>query len=103
MTHLAIEANLKAAVTEKTASGQVFAPNEAVSVDQALHMYTRAGAYASFEEKIKGAIIPGMLADFAILRDDPRDVDPDSIDQIPVLSTISGGRVVFEQAMAGGA
>lgn len=90
---------IKTAVTEKTASGADFAPNEALSVEQALALYTTAGAYASFDEKIKGQIKPGMLADFAILRDDPRAVEPETIDQIPVLATISGGKVVYENAM----
>jgi predicted amidohydrolase YtcJ len=91
---------IKTAVTEKTASGADFAPSEALSVEQALALYTTAGAYASFDEKIKGRIKPGMLADFAVLRDDPRAVAPETIDQIPVIATISGGKVVYDQAMS---
>jgi predicted amidohydrolase YtcJ len=91
---------IKTAVLERTASGAAFAPQEALSVDEALALYTRGGAYASFDEQKKGQIKPGMLADFAVLRDDPRTVDPELLDQIPVLATISGGTVVYEQAMA---
>jgi predicted amidohydrolase YtcJ len=54
------------------------------------------GAYASFEEDIKGSLTPGKLADIAILEEDPHDVDPDSIVDIKVLRTILGGRTTFE-------
>jgi predicted amidohydrolase YtcJ len=91
---------IKLAVTERTANGTEFAPQEAISVDEAIALYTRAGAYASFDEHRKGTITPGKLADFAVLGTDPRTVDPDTIDQIPVLATISGGRTVYEAPIA---
>lgn len=91
---------IKLAVTERTANGTEFAPNEAISVEEAIALYTRAGAYASFDEHRKGTITPGKLADFAVLGADPRAVDPNTIDQIPVLATISGGRTVYEAPIA---
>ena len=54
------------------------------------------GAYASFEEDIKGSLTPGKLADFVILEKDPHDVDPDSIVDIKILRTVLGGRTTFE-------
>jgi predicted amidohydrolase YtcJ len=87
---------IKACVTERTASGADFAPGERISVEEAISLYTRAGAYAAFEERIKGTITAGKLADFAVLGADPRTVDPEAIDQIPVLATIRGGEVVYE-------
>lgn len=91
---------IKAAVTERTASGADFAPGEAISVEDALALYTRAGAYASFDEHRKGTITPGKLADLAVLAADPRGVVPDEIDQIAVLATISGGRTVYQSPIA---
>jgi predicted amidohydrolase YtcJ len=91
---------IKAAVTERTASGAEFAPAEAISVEDAIALYTRAGAYASFDEHRKGTITPGKLADLAVLATDPRIAVPDEIDQISVLATISGGRIVYESPIA---
>lgn len=91
---------IKLAVTERTSNGTEFAPAEAISVEEAIALYTSAGAYASFDEHRKGTITPGKLADFAILRDDPRVVAPEDIDAIKVLGTISGGRLVYEHALS---
>jgi predicted amidohydrolase YtcJ len=54
------------------------------------------GAYASFEENIKGSLTAGKLADVVILEKDPHAVDPDDIADIQVLRTILGGRTTFE-------
>ncbi|HEY7033520.1 MAG TPA: amidohydrolase [Thermomicrobiales bacterium] len=91
---------IKAAVTERTASGADFAPAEALSVEEAIALYTRAGAYASFDEHRKGTITHGKLADLAVLATDPRAAVPDEIDRIPILATISGGRLVYESPIA---
>ncbi|MBU7015775.1 MAG: amidohydrolase family protein, partial [Theionarchaea archaeon] len=61
---------------------------------EALAMYTREAAYASFEEDIKGTIEKGKVADFVVLSDDPREVD---ISSIKVEMTIVGGKVVYRQ------
>lgn len=87
---------IKAAVTEMTTNGTEFAPGEAIGVEEAIGLYTRAGAYASFDEARKGTVSPGKLADFAILRSDPRVVDADDLDRIPILGTIRGGTLVYE-------
>jgi predicted amidohydrolase YtcJ len=91
---------IKACVTERTASGADFAPGERISVEQAIALYTSSGAYASFEEDIKGTITAGKLADFAVLGADPRTVDPESLDTLPILATIRGGEMVYEAPMA---
>ena len=56
----------------------------ALSREQALQTYTVNGAYASFEEDLKGSISPNKLADFVILAEDPHQVDPDKIKEIKV-------------------
>ena len=60
-----------------------------------MYLYTSEGAYSSFEENVKGAIAPGMLADFVILGQDPFTVPADVLKDIPVLATYLGGVQVF--------
>jgi len=85
-----------AAVTRKAESGQEVLPGEAVSVPQALAMYTVNAAYASFEEGIKGAIAPGRLADMVVLSTDPLKLAPEQIKDIRVEMTIIDGNVAWE-------
>ena len=72
-----------------------YLPEEAFSVEQALDSFTKCGAWASFEEKKKGTIAPGMLADFVILGESPFAAALEQIDKIPVLSTYLAGHVVY--------
>ena len=85
-----------AAVTRQAESGQVLLPEERITVEQALSLYTTNAAYASFEEKVKGSLSPGRLADIVILSDDPTQVPPEKIKDIKVEMTIIGGEVVWE-------
>ena len=66
------------------------------SPDEALRVVTIHGAHASFEEKIKGSISPGKLADLVVLAKDPTDVDPFELIDISVERTMVGGRWVYE-------
>jgi predicted amidohydrolase YtcJ len=68
--------------------------DEAISAEDALTMYTKNAAYASFEEDTKGTIAPGKLADLVVLSEDPCLVRADAIKRIDVLMTIVGGRIV---------
>ena len=88
---------LYAAVTRKGVSGAVYAPEEALTMEEAIIGYTRNGAYLTFEEDIKGTIEPGMLADLIVLSDDLLTIDPERIMDVEVETTILGGRVVFER------
>jgi predicted amidohydrolase YtcJ len=67
-----------------------------VSVAEALRIYTRHSAYASFEEDVKGSIEVGKLADLVVLGADPTEVDPMTIKDIQVERTIVGGNTVYE-------
>ena len=88
---------LYAAVTRKGASGAVFAPDERLTMEEAIIGYTRNGAYITFEEDIKGTLEPGKLADMVVLSDDLLTIDHERILDVVVEKTIVGGRVVFER------
>jgi predicted amidohydrolase YtcJ len=83
-------------VTRKGQNGKVYGGNQRVSVEEAIKVWTLDGAYATFEENVKGSISPGKLADFAVLRRDPRKVDHDTIKDIVVDSTYVGGERVWQ-------
>ena len=87
---------IQSMVTRKDVRGRVWGPNQRVSVTEAMRICTVHGAYASFEEDIKGNLVAGKLADFVILENDPHDVDPDSIVDIRIMRTVLGGRTVHE-------
>lgn len=88
---------LQAMVTRKDTEGRVWGENQKVTMDQALRIGTIHGAYASFEEDLKGSIEIGKLADFVMLEEDPHEVaasDPDRIKEIVVHRTVVGGRTM---------
>jgi len=74
-----------------------FFPEERITVDEALRMYTVNAAYASLEEELKGSIEAGKLADLTVLSNDPRAVPPNKIKNIAVELTIVGGRVIYQK------
>ena len=87
---------IQSMVTRKDFQGREWGPSQRISVSEAMRICTMHGAYASFEEGIKGSLTPGKLADIAILEKDPHEVQPDSIVDIKVLRTILGGRTTYE-------
>ena len=84
-------------VTRTTMMGDVAGPEEAVTITEALHAYTTLGAWAGREEHAKGKLLPGMLADVAVLDRDLFDVPSDEIKDVQVTKTILGGDLVFER------
>jgi predicted amidohydrolase YtcJ len=89
---------LYAAVTRKGESGKVYGPGEAVSIKDAITMYTRNGAFLTREEKIKGTLEVGKLADMIVLPADLLSISPDKILNLNVDMTIVGGKVLYERA-----
>jgi predicted amidohydrolase YtcJ len=87
---------IQSMVTRKDKTGRIWGPKQRITVDEALRICTMNGAYASFEENLKGSLAPGKLADFVILEHDPHDVEPDRIMEIRVLRTVMGGRTTHE-------
>jgi len=87
---------IQSMVTRKDPEGNVWGPSQRISVAEAMQVCTMNGAYASFEEDIKGSLTPGKLADMVVLADDPHNVDPDAIKHIGIVRTILGGRTIYE-------
>ena len=90
-------ASMQCAVTRTTLHDHVgpYLPAQSFTVQEALDSYTVRSAEASFEEKIKGRIVPGMLADFVILGENPFAIENEKIKDIPVVATFVGGCKVF--------
>lgn len=89
---------LWAAVTRQREPGdpaEGWLPGERISFPEALDLYTRAGARLSFEEHVKGALIPGFYGDLTVLREDPFRVDPEALPDLPVDLTVCGGRITW--------
>ena len=91
---------LYAAVTRQSTEGEPAGgwwPQERLTIEDAIRCYTAEGAYASFEEKEKGQIAPGMLADLVVHSRDLLTIPPPEILQAEVLMTVLGGQVVYER------
>lgn len=86
------------AVTRQDAQGWPeggWNPQERLTVDQAVYLYTRGGAYQSFEENIKGMIAPGYLADLAVLSQDIFTIPPEEIPKVHAVMTLIGGKICY--------
>lgn len=88
---------LYSAVTRRTETGAILGQLEALSPFEALQMHTKNGAYVGMEEKIKGSIEPGKLADLVLLDHNPTTIPIENLKEIQVLMTIIGGKIVFEK------
>ncbi len=87
---------IQSSVTRTDYTGEVWGPSQKISVEEAIKVATINGAYASYEENIKGSIEIGKLADLTILGQDPRETDPMRIIDIPIERTMVGGKWVYE-------
>jgi hypothetical protein len=88
---------LYAAVTRKSEDGkQEFHPEQRLTMDQAIAAYTTGAAFAEFEEKEKGKLAPGMLADFVVLDRDVTATAAEKALATKVLRTVVGGKTVYE-------
>jgi len=88
---------LYAATTRKSENGkEEYFPEQKISMDQAIAAYTTGSAFAQFDEKQKGLIVPGMFADFVVLDRDITAVVPQKLLDTHVLRTVVGGKTVYE-------
>jgi hypothetical protein len=88
---------LSAAVNRITLSGKVLGPDQRISPYDALRAVTSMAAYQLKEEKTKGTITKGKLADIVILDKNPLKVDPLTIKDIRVLETIKEGKTIYKK------
>jgi len=88
---------LYAAVTRKGMSGQVYGPDETITIEEAIRAYTLTGAYLNFEEEVKGSLEPGKFADMIVLSNDILTIDPERIMDIEVEQTYVNGKLVYEK------
>lgn len=85
-------------ITRRAADGSVLNPEQCIRREEALKMWTLNAAYLSFEEKIKGSIEPGKLADFVVISKDYLTCPVDEIKDIEALETVVDGKVVVRRA-----
>lgn len=88
---------IETAVTRRLESGEVLFPEECISREDALRLYTINNAYLGHEEKDKGTLEAGKLADLIMIDRDYLTCPANEIGNIRVLTTIVGGKVVFER------
>jgi predicted amidohydrolase YtcJ len=89
---------LYAAVTRATLDGKHpngWIPEQKISIQEAIEAYTLGSAYAEFQEKQKGSITPGKLADLVLVSDNLLKIDPRAVRQAKVEMTMVGGRIVY--------
>src|SRR5712671_948466 len=87
---------LQSEVTRIDSKGNPWGAKQKITVEEALRVGTLHGAYASFEESLKGSIEPGKLADLVVLGRDPLREDPSTLVSIPIERTMAGGEWTFE-------
>jgi predicted amidohydrolase YtcJ len=89
-------ASFYASVSRKLKDGSRFYPDQRMSREEALRSYTLNNAYAAFEEKLKGSLEPGKLADVTVLSRDIMTIPEDEILSTDVVYTIVGGKVRYD-------
>ena len=87
---------LQSSVTRTDMNGNVWGASQKVSVEEAIKVGTIHGAYASYEEDLKGSLEAGKLADLVVLDQDPTQADPMAIIDIPIERTMVGSKWVYE-------
>jgi predicted amidohydrolase YtcJ len=94
-------ASLYAAITRRPAGAAPFYPAQRMTREEALRSYTLSNAYAGFEEKLKGSLEVGKLADITVLTRDLLTVPEEEIPAIQAAYTIVGGRVAYRNGGGG--
>ncbi len=87
---------IQSSVTRTDMSGNVWGASQKISVEEAIKVGTINGAYASYEENIKGSLETGKLADLVVLEKDPAKADPTTIIDIKIERTMVDGKWIYE-------
>jgi predicted amidohydrolase YtcJ len=84
-------------ITRKTTAGAVFNPEQRITREEALRLWTINAAYNSFEEQRKGSIEPGKLADMVVISKDYLSCPVDEIKDIDAMLTVVDGKIVYDR------
>ena len=88
---------LYAAVSRRGMSGEVYGPDEAITMEEAIRGYTLLGAYLNREEDTKGSLEPGKFADMVVLSEDLLSIDIERIMDVAVEQTYVNGELVYQR------
>jgi len=87
---------IQAMVTRSGWNGETWGASQKITLDEAIRVNSFNGAYNSREEKDKGSITTGKLADFLILAEDLHTIDPSKIKDVKIVQTVVGGQVMYQ-------
>ncbi len=90
------QTTLAAAIARISATNKPFAPEQALTIDEAMYAHTMGGAYADFAENVKGSLEPGKFADLIVWSDNPYSVSTIEILDLTIDLTMVGGRIVHQ-------
>lgn len=90
------QTTLLASVLRLSASNKIVAPEQALTIEEAMYAHTMGGAYADFAESKKGSLEPGKFADLTVWHDDPFSVPTKNIVDLTVDMTLVGGKIVHQ-------
>ena len=88
---------LYGATTRLGMSGDAYGSSERLTMAEAIGGYTLNGAFLTFEERVKGTLVPGMFADLVVLSENLLGIDPRRTPEVVVDMTVIDGRVVYER------
>ncbi len=90
-------AGMHAAMTRRTSDGLELSPEQALTAQEALAGYTLGGATLAGQDRLRGSISVGKLADFALLSADPTAISPEALLQVAIVFTMVDGKIVYQQ------
>lgn len=90
------QTTLAASIARISATNKPFAPEQALTIEEAMYAHTMAGAYADFAENEKGSLEPGKFADLIVWNDSPYTVSPIEILDLTIDLTMVGGKIVHQ-------
>lgn len=90
--------NLRAAVTRQDRAGErTYLPEQALSLEEGLSLFTSRAAWCSRDENVRGRLRPGMQGDLVVLDGDLSAVPPQELPKVPIFETVLAGKTVFAQ------
>jgi predicted amidohydrolase YtcJ len=88
--------DISACVSRRMRWGEVWVPEERLTVAEAFAMHTTTASWVGFEENVKGTLEAGKLADIAVLAEDPFAIEAEKIKDLKVEMTIVGGELKYQ-------